>query len=147
MGSTSVQILAENDGNFLGCKGGKELFCLFWRWEMGKCTRLPWEFCWSLGGLRGGGEDSYNLCYVFPHSFARYKANQHEFKFILSVKWCSEIGIHEPPMFMMPKWPTENSHLWGLKFYLPLTATWRSMWAPQAVPVCQRQRSLAAALC
>lgn len=31
-------------------------------------------------------EDSYNLCYVFPRSFARYKANQHEFKFIRSGK-------------------------------------------------------------
>jgi len=31
-------------------------------------------------------EDSYNLSSVFPHSFARYKANQHEFKFILSGK-------------------------------------------------------------
>lgn len=48
-------------------------------------------------------EDSYNPCYVFPHSFARYKANQQEFKFILSAKRCSGIGIHEPAMFMLPE--------------------------------------------
>lgn len=46
-------------------------------------------------------ENGYNLCYVFPHSFARYEANQQEFKFILSAKRRSEIVI--PPMFMLPE--------------------------------------------
>lgn len=31
-------------------------------------------------------KDSYSLRYVFPQSFARYKANHHEMKFILSAK-------------------------------------------------------------
>lgn len=113
---------------------------------MGKCIRLLLrillELMWA--GRRRKRRKTATTSVVFPHSFAGYKANHHEFKFILSIKWCSEIGIHELPTFVMPEWPTENSHLSSLKFHLPLSAAW-SLWAPQAVPECQRQSSLPAA--
>lgn len=134
MGSNSIQILADNDEELLGYKRGKKLFCLLGLSELGKCTRFPPE---NSAGAQADWEeeeeDSYNPVYVFPHNFAEYTANKHEFKFILSVKWCPEIGIHEPPMFTMPGWCTENSHLSSFIFSLPLTAAW-SVWAPQATP-------------
>lgn len=122
VGSNSIHILVDNDGKFLGCKGGKELFCLFWLSEMGKCIRLHLrillELMWA--GRRRKRRKTATTCVVCPHSFAGYEANQHEFKFILWIKWYSEIGIHELPTFVMPEWPRENSRLSGLKFHLPL---------------------------
>lgn len=106
---------------------------------MGKCIRfllrILLELMWA--GKRRKRRKTATASVVFPHSSAGYKANQHEFKFILSIKWCSEIGIHELPTFVMPEWPTENSHSSSLKFHLPLSAAWSvsstsCSWVPEA---------------